>query len=150
MTKRRTITARLARDVMIRQIAEGHFVRNEGTARISCPLCDRPISTCGKTVWEHMHPLALGGADDETNIRLVHKHCADTKTRGAGATTYGSDIGNITKTKRLEKARTALADTLQSAAKAVRPKKVWRSRPIPQPADPWGKKWKEKIKEQAQ
>lgn len=108
MTKRRTITARLARDIIIRQIAEGSIVRNNGSARIACALCGGPISTCEKTEWEHMQALERGGADDETNIRLSHRTCSKRKTFGKGATTRGSDIGEIAKTKRLEKAREAL------------------------------------------
>lgn len=128
MPKRRTITARLARDVMIRQLAEGRVVRNDGSARIGCAICKLPISTCSETVWEHMHPLALGGADDETNIRLVHKHCAKEKTSGAGATTHGTDIGEIAKTKRLEKAREALDRGEARKPKKKIPNRGWNTR----------------------
>lgn len=52
---------------------------------------------------EHSTPLALGGTDTLDNKYLNCIACASLKTYGgsARATTAGTDIGNIWKTKRL-------------------------------------------------
>jgi hypothetical protein len=69
-----------------------------------CPLCGAMLGR-GKIEWDHELALARGGHDHPSNIRAVHKACHDKKTRGNGATTLGSDIGEIAKTSRLEEIR---------------------------------------------
>ena len=111
MTKRKTITARMARDIILNQIESGHaqtfnWAEKRYTltpARASCPLCYEGIMAGDDTIWEHMQAITRDGPDEVENIRLVHKQCAKKKTIGSGATTHGSDIGEIAKTKRLEK-----------------------------------------------
>lgn len=44
-----------------------------------CHLCGLKINGKGWDV-EHVIPLALGGADDETNMRPAHKECHAPKT----------------------------------------------------------------------
>jgi 5-methylcytosine-specific restriction protein A len=58
-----------------------------------CHLCGGYIR--GK-LWEveHVIPLAMGGADDETNMRPAHKACHAPKT--------AEDVGNIARAKRRE------------------------------------------------
>jgi 5-methylcytosine-specific restriction enzyme A len=45
----------------------------------NCCLCGSPIAT---KLWvcEHLTPLAMGGADDESNMGPAHECCADEKT----------------------------------------------------------------------
>lgn len=49
-----------------------------------CVLCDNPIDTHYHKPWtlEHIKPLWLGGADDETNLAPAHYDCAIEKTCG--------------------------------------------------------------------
>lgn len=118
--KRKTITARMARDVLVEQ------------AQVYCHLCSLMIWPGEETIWEHLWALARGGPDDETNIRLVHKECADKKTRGTGSTTSGSDIGEIAKTKRLAKARHAKEHGVpKKFKKKIQGRKTIPSRPFP-------------------
>ena len=70
MTKRKTLS-RLAR-TRIFEAAKG-----------VCCLCDQPIlaSRGEKHIIEHIVPLWLGGADDESNMKPAHYGCAIEKTR---------------------------------------------------------------------
>ena len=68
-----------------------------------CPLCDGRLGSIENVDFDHDTPLALGGADDETNLRAVHRDCHRIKTSGTKATSAGSDIHIIAKTKRLSK-----------------------------------------------
>lgn len=45
-----------------------------------CHLCDRRIQAGEKWEVEHVRPLALLGADDETNMAPAHVACHATKT----------------------------------------------------------------------
>lgn len=47
-----------------------------------CCLCDLPINANLGTKWivEHIKPLWLGGADDQTNMAPAHQSCAIQKT----------------------------------------------------------------------
>ncbi len=45
-----------------------------------CHLCDGPIINKPWDV-EHVIPLAMGGADDESNMRPAHKACHAPKRR---------------------------------------------------------------------
>lgn len=48
-----------------------------------CALCHCAINGVKeKWIVEHMIALELGGADDESNMAVVHKTCADEKTGG--------------------------------------------------------------------
>jgi 5-methylcytosine-specific restriction protein A len=80
MTERRPLST--ARKIAI-------FVAAKGI----CHLCGGYIR--GKP-WEveHVIPLAMGGADDETNMRPAHKACHAPKT--------AEDVGNIARAKRRE------------------------------------------------
>lgn len=64
-----------------------------------CHLCGGRIA--GK-LWEveHVIPLAMGGADDEANMRPAHKICHGEKTV--------DDLGKIAKAKRLEARRVGI------------------------------------------
>ena len=72
-------------------------------AQARCPLCGERLGDLADLDFDHAHALALGGADEIENLRAVHRDCHAVKTRGAGATTAGSDIGNAAKVKRLER-----------------------------------------------
>lgn len=104
---RRTITARLARDIIIRQLAEGYATRNGGCFHIACCLCGNAIHTLEKTQWEHVTPLTLGGADDQTNIRIAHDACSKAKTNGKAHDASSGDLHKIAKAKRLSVAQEA-------------------------------------------
>ena len=47
-----------------------------------CCICDLPIAASGGAKWivEHLKPLWLSGADDETNMGPAHWRCAIEKT----------------------------------------------------------------------
>jgi 5-methylcytosine-specific restriction endonuclease McrA len=45
-----------------------------------CHLCQGLIKVGDKWEIEHVIPLALGGADDESNMALAHKRCHASKT----------------------------------------------------------------------
>lgn len=66
-------------------------------------MCGGVLGSIEETDFDHEHALALGGADTIENLRAVHKDCHAAKTRGTGATTAGSDVGNAAKVKRVEK-----------------------------------------------
>jgi 5-methylcytosine-specific restriction enzyme A len=56
-----------------------------------CPLCDGELS--GAIEWDHVIPLALGGADEIENIQAVHAVChLHLKTK--------ADVKRIAKAKR--------------------------------------------------
>ena len=103
MTTRRSLTQKERRDMWARQ-------------RFRCALCDsRPdLKDC---IAEHIHPVALGNA--EKPDCLLCKSCADRKTNGTKATTYGSDKHAIAKVKRL---------ALKQAKKWRKPARPMRSR----------------------
>lgn len=56
-----------------------------------CMICGVKLMT-GKFIFEHVKPLALGGADEDDNIRLTCKGCASDKTK--------DDMARINKAKR--------------------------------------------------
>ena len=66
-----------------------------------CPLCGERLGSLDGLHWDHVIPIALGGADDPDNLQAVHRECHDRKTRGLPATTAGSDIHAIAKVRRL-------------------------------------------------
>jgi len=59
-----------------------------------CYLCDHCIHVGEKWDVEHIVPLALGGADDVTNMAPAHKACHAPKT--------AADFGRIAKAKRMK------------------------------------------------
>lgn len=59
-----------------------------------CHICGGKISVGEAWDVEHVIPIALGGADDETNWSPAHSKCHRTKTT--------SDMGAIAKAKRRE------------------------------------------------
>lgn len=99
---------------------------------IECPLCGVFLKSTDEIQWDHRHPVALGGEHDCTNIEACHVACHRKKTFGAGATTAGSDIGNISKARRLEKRRLG--------TEKPKLKKAWPSKPIPSRPFPKRKK----------
>jgi 5-methylcytosine-specific restriction endonuclease McrA len=60
-----------------------------------CHLCGEKINGT-KEVWEleHVIPFAMGGKDDESNLRPAHKSCHSQKTK--------EDVTAIAKAKRIE------------------------------------------------
>jgi 5-methylcytosine-specific restriction endonuclease McrA len=69
-----------------------------------CPLCGERLGKLEDVDFDHVHPLALGGSDnDNGNFQALHRSCHRVKTSGTKATSAGSDIHEIAKTKRLDK-----------------------------------------------
>lgn len=82
-TKRKNMTPRLRLKVW-----EAH--------KGMCAICGGKIDGVRERwVLEHMRPLALGGADDESNMAPVHEGCALAKTFGKSG-----DIAKAAKAKR--------------------------------------------------
>ena len=70
MTKRRSITTAMRLRI---------WTKHNGV----CHLCKLPIHAERGEQWdvEHVKPLWLGGADDESNMAPAHKDCHAPKTR---------------------------------------------------------------------
>lgn len=130
MTERRKITTLDRLKIIVRQ------------AR--CPRCGEKLGDLAGLQWDHVVPLALGGADEVENLQALHTDCHAEKTRGRGATTHGSDIHAIAKVRRLSKKEEAFRSRLlerdaptaylpadHEDRGARRPKKPWPSRPFP-------------------
>ena len=65
-----------------------------------CAQCKVPIDGTGKTcIAEHWNPVAMGN-DQKPDALLCH-FCADFKTNGGPATSYGSEKHAIAKVKRI-------------------------------------------------
>lgn len=80
MTKRRSITRAMRRRI---------FDAVKGI----CCICEIRIDAERGDKWivEHVKPLWLGGADDETNMRPAHQHCAVKKTAAEAPVKAKSD-----------------------------------------------------------
>lgn len=102
-----------------------------------CPLCNERLGKLDGIDFDHIHPLALGGSDDDlTNFQAVHRDtCHRIKTSGTKATSAGSDIHMIAKAKRLARKN---ADFLRLVSSddtpPEKPKSKWPSRPFPKRA----------------
>jgi 5-methylcytosine-specific restriction endonuclease McrA len=77
-----------------------------------CHLCDSKILMNEKWDLEHVIPLAMGGDDDEENLRPAHKACHKAKTK--------DDVKAVAKAKRRQ--------AKHLGAKASKHK--WQSRPF--------------------
>ncbi|KRE08178.1 hypothetical protein ASE61_00740 [Bosea sp. Root670] len=108
-------------------------------AQAKCSLCGESLVNLSEVDFDHAHALALGGADEIENLRAVHRECHAVKTRGAGATTAGSDIGKMKKLRHLVAKETAFRErVLAKGGRAVEAKikpragkRAWPSRPFP-------------------
>jgi 5-methylcytosine-specific restriction enzyme A len=82
-----------------------------------CCLCSQPIDGV-REAWivEHIIPLGLGGADDDTNTAPAHERCRREKDR--------QDVPSIAKAKRI-----------QAKFIGAKPKRAW----------PGTDKWKKKL-----
>ena len=89
MTSRRRLTLKDKLEIIVRQ------------AR--CPLCGDKLGALEGIEFDHMHALARGGADTPDNIQAAHRACHRIKTSGKPATTRGSDVAEIAKTRRMAK-----------------------------------------------
>lgn len=70
---------------------------------IPCHRCRNPfdLETVKFAEREHPHEVALDGPDTPADCFYSHKDCHRGETFGHGATTAGSSIGRIAKTKRI-------------------------------------------------
>ncbi|WP_370677567.1 HNH endonuclease signature motif containing protein [Pleomorphomonas sp. PLEO] len=118
MTERRRLTTVDKLKIIVRQAM--------------CPICGERLGGLDGLDFDHEHALARGGADTIENLRAVHRDCHRVKTSGAKATSHGSDIHEIAKTKRLaagqEEFRRRLL-TKEPGKESERSSK-WPSRPL--------------------
>lgn len=97
----------------------------------TCPLCGQKLGALDGLDWDHIVPLALGGADDETNLVAVHRPCHRLKTSGNGHTSHGSDIHAIAKTRRLTKDTEEFKRRLMAKGEGEqRPQSKWPTRKL--------------------
>lgn len=102
-----------------------------------CPRCGGKLGALADVEFDHVLALARGGEDTLDNLVALHRSpCHAEKTRGAGATTRGSDIGEIAKTRRLTKKQDAfrerlLAKTIADVPAPAKRKSRIPSRPFP-------------------
>lgn len=134
--KRRAVPMEVQRDVALRQLIE--LMRETG--RIP------PEDTAPQLDLDHDPMLALRDVDPETRHHIPHQHAREAlifryrpqhnvKTRGRGATTADSDIGNLRKTRQLVEARIkrgevdpddpSIAAWAPKAGKRPKPKRQW-------------------------
>ena len=102
------------------------------TAQSRCPLCGEKLGDIKGVQFDHVHALALGGTDTLDNLRAVHIACHAVKTHGNGATTRGSDIGEIAHGRKVVRAHEEFrARLLAKDAGKDKPRSKWASRPFP-------------------
>jgi hypothetical protein len=107
-----------------------------------CPVCGEKLGKLSDTAFDHEIALGRGGADELDNIRAIHhKPCHALKSHGNGYTTRGSDIGEIAKTRRLEKSHQEYVSRLLAKEpsgaereRRTKPKAKIRSRGFPKRA----------------
>lgn len=97
MTKRAKISERMKIDALLWMCADNVVVG----FGVTCHVCSQPIFPGQPIDWDHYKPLALGGSHSYENLMPLHRDCHRKKTRGTGATTAGSDIGKISKERRI-------------------------------------------------
>jgi 5-methylcytosine-specific restriction endonuclease McrA len=102
------------------------------TAQSRCPLCGEKLGALADVQFDHIHALALGGTDTLDNLRAVHIACHAVKTRGNGATTRGSDVGEIAHSRHVMASHAEFrARLLAKDAGEKKPRSKWASRPFP-------------------
>ena len=113
-------------------------------ARIKCFRCRLPFTRedTRAAEREHRHEVALGGPDTVENCVFSHGDCHKVETFGTGATTAGSSIGRIAKTKRI--LRTAKMAVSKPAIGEPRIRRT-RAKPIPARVNPWPPKGARKM-----
>lgn len=73
----------------ISRLARGRIFTDNGG---KCCLCGNPIDHVKqKWIVEHIKPLWLGGADDESNMKPAHQFCAVEKTAEEAAVKAKTD-----------------------------------------------------------
>jgi hypothetical protein len=104
---------------------------------ILCGYCRNPIFAEQPIEWDHFIPIAMGGIHHWGNLRPLHKKCHAEKSFGSGASTAGSDIGKISKERRIirtgkmtvEKGPIDMMQALKDAlAASDKPKRSWPSK----------------------
>ena len=68
-----------------------------------CKLCKEPFEAIFLTIIDHKIPIALGGKDDHTNIRLLCIQCNNDKTRQDMINIRDSKKSNLEYNMRLHK-----------------------------------------------
>ncbi len=112
------------------------------TQQARCPLCNERLGPLDGIDFDHVVPLALGGADDETNLTAVHRSCHRLKTSGTPATSAGSDIHVIAKSKRLQRATEAheAVMTLEPTPEQLKTRRKMLARSETKPRKAWPKR----------
>jgi len=114
--KRKAITERMKIDALLWRFT------------INCRLCQTLLSQNDAIEWDHVIPIALHGEHAFHNIAPVHRACHNAKTRGFGATTANSDIGKISKERRIIRESKFVVKKRKPGAR--KPKSSWPSRPF--------------------
>lgn len=97
-----------------------------------CPICGGPLGDLSNVDWDHEQALARGGTDTNGNLRAIHRDpCHKVKTFGTKATTRGSDVFEVAKTRRLERKNSDFLKLVSSDDAPPKPKSKWPSRPFP-------------------
>lgn len=104
-----------------------------------CPYCTRSLAT-GRVEYDHVLPLALGGADDATNLQAVHSSCHSIfktsldRAQITKATRQGGGRGSR-EAKRAAREAKGLGPTFPSRPFPASQQKM-QSRPFPKPWKP--------------
>lgn len=109
-------------------------------AVIPCYRCNTPftVETVRTSEREHLHEVALGGPDTVEGCVYSCKDCHDKITRGTGATTAGTSIGRIAKTKRIVRtSKMAVQKPALGAAPQTASGRLWPRRQMQGRAKAW-------------
>lgn len=98
-------------------------------AIVVCHICKDTLEPGQDIDWDHYIPFALGGEHHHENLRPVHRGCHRTKTFGRKATSAGSDIHAIAKTKRIP-GKMRVSKPPAGTRKPETIKRKWPSRPM--------------------
>lgn len=99
-------------------------------AVIPCYRCKVPftVETVRRCQREHPHEVALDGPDTVAACAYSHDDYHHAETFGTGATTAGSSIGRISKTKRI--IRTGKMSVTKPPPGTPRPPSAWGTRKL--------------------
>lgn len=106
-------------------------------AVIPCKRCRVAftVETVKTAEREHHHEVKLDGPDAVENCFYSHSDCHKVETFGNGATTAGSSIGRISKTKRIERTQKFIVkkEVPETITEEIQEPRHSQSRPWPSP-----------------
>lgn len=113
---------------------------------VLCSWCGIRFVRDESVEWDHYQPIALGGKHEAANVRPLHPLCHSQKTHGHGPTTAGSDIGKISKERRIVRTqkfavvKSMAGDSSRRQSDGVRNPEVVGSSPTAAPKPKWPKR----------